>query len=79
MKKTTTSNKKMQVLNEQEMLMVKGGFREMPGQRMEVLTTRWDEIDLRFQDGTSSHTIGKPTTGNTTAQKMGALSNGPII
>ena len=51
-------------LRSEELQSIKGGYREMPGIDAGSLSVRWDEIDIRFDDGVGNFLTGGPQGSN---------------
>lgn len=78
-KNANNSKKLPKALNREALRQVKGGYREMPGVvTAGSLSVRWDEIDIRFDDGIDSFLTGGPQ-GNTptTTPQVGLVKGRP--
>lgn len=77
--KNATNNKKLPTaLNREALGKVKGGYREMAGVvTAGALSVRWDEIDIRFDDGLGHFLVGGPQGSTTTTPQAGLVKKRP--
>ncbi len=77
--KNANNRKKLPTaLNREALHKVKGGYREMSGVvSAGSLSVRWDEIDIRFDDGIGNFLVGGPQGNTTTAPQTGLVKRRP--